>query len=346
MSSDKARVLIVDDEIHIREILADTLGQAGYECVTVGSADEALAQFKSQKYELVLSDIRMPGMSGIELLRLIKIDYPETVVIMITGLDSTETAIAAIKLGAYDYIVKPFNLEQILVSANRAAERSRLERFTQEYQKYLEQTVDARASDIRHLADALTRALVRLLEIKVPFYQGHSLRVAEMTRQVAQEFKLTGDGVEKIYRAALLHDIGALAAPESLLHKQAPLTDEERRQIRKNAARAEEALREVLEDEEIIKFIRHLHERIDGGGYPDGLKGNLIPLGARIIAVAEAFDAMTQGRPYREALSPEAAIAELKHCADLQFDPEVVKVFSQLYDRILRSLYHIPADKS
>ncbi len=338
MDKNKGQILIVDDEVYIQEILKSTLEDAGYECVALSNAEEALSELATRSFDLAFTDIRMPGKQGTELLQDIRAAYPEVVVVMITALDSAGMAIESMRLGAYDYIVKPFNLDQVLVSAHRALDKRRLENANREYQKYLLQVADERAAETRRLFYSMTQVFIHLLDLKAPFNEGHSLRVAEKARYVARELRMTDDGVRKVYLAALLHDVGMILVEDMLLVKQGHLTPDEQRHIQERTALATEVLKPILDDEEILKCIRHHRERYDGSGYPDHLKGNLIPLGARIIAVVETFDAITIGRPYRLPRSPEDAIKELIRCSHTQFDPQVVTVFADLYDRIFRNL--------
>ncbi len=334
MNEKKGQVLIVDDEVYIQEILKSTLEDAGFECATAGNAESALAALASQNFDLAFTDIRMPGKQGTELLQDIKKAYPDVVVLIITAVDSASLAIQSMHMGAYDYIIKPFNLEQVVVAAARALDKRRLENASREYQRYLVQIADERAAETRRLFYSMTQVLIHLLDLKIPFNVGHALRVAEKARYVGKELRMTDDGVRKVYLAALLHDVGMILVEDVLLNKQSSLTPEEQRHFLERTALAEEVLRPILDDEEVLKSIRHNRERYDGTGYPDGLKGNLIPLGARIIAVVEAFDAMTVWRPYRMPRSPQEAIRELEQCASSQFDPQVVTVFTDLYDRI------------
>jgi putative two-component system response regulator len=338
MTKAKAQVLVVDDEIYIQEIMKATLEGAGYSCAVAGSAESALEELAKQHFDLAFTDIRMPGRQGTDLLQQIRAAYPDVVVIMITAVDSADIAVGTIRMGAYDYIVKPFNLEQVLISANRALDKHRLEEANREYQKFLEQRAEERAADTRRQFYSMTQLLIRLLEIKIPFNVGHAARVAEMSRYVARELRITDDGVRKVYLASLLHDIGLMAVEDMVLLKHGSLSPEEQRHIRERSILAEDVLRPILDDDEVLKNIRHYRERYDGTGYPDGFKGAAIPLGARIIAVTEAFDAMTQGRPYRRPLSPEQAMAELRRCSETQFDPQVVATFEELYYQVFRNL--------
>lgn len=339
MDRDKGRVLIVDDEIYIQEVLKATLEEAGYQCACVGTAEDAQAALASQHFDISFTDIRMPGKSGTELLADIHTVYPDVVVIMVTAVDSAATAIDTIRAGAYDYIVKPFNLDQVLIAANRALEKRRLERANRDYQKYLEQMAEDRAAETRRLFYSMTQVLVRLLDLKIPFNSGHAVRVAELSRHLARDLRMTEDGVRKVYLAALLHDVGMITAKDLFLTKAGALTAEERQHIREHSAMAEEVLRPIIDDEEVLDYVRHHRERYDGTGYPDGLKGQIIPLGARVIAVAEAFDAMTRIRPYRRPLSTAQAMGELRRCSTTQFDQHVVTVFEDVYGRSFGESY-------
>jgi response regulator RpfG family c-di-GMP phosphodiesterase len=344
VSKFKGKILIVDDEIYIQEILLATLGEEGYECMAVGEAVSALETLAGVPVDLALLDIRMPGMSGTDLLQEVRSRFPDVVVVMITAVDSAAAAAEAIRLGAYDYVVKPFNLEQVILSANRAMEKRRLEDSRREYQRYLEQVAEERSAETRRLFYSVTQVLIGLLEVKAPYRAGALKRVAEMSRYVARELRLTEDGVRKVYLAALLHDVGMILVEDLVSSRGASLTAEEHQQVRIHAAMAEQILRPILGDEEVLKCIRHHHERFDGSGYPDGLKGNIIPLGARIISVVGAFAAMTRARPYRPAMTPRQAFAELRRCSGTQFDPQVVGVFADLHDKVLHNMDRFPQD--
>jgi HD-GYP domain-containing protein (c-di-GMP phosphodiesterase class II) len=264
------------------------------------------------------------------------------VVVVIAAADAVEAASACVQTGAYDYITTPFNLERLLICTNRALEKKHLEATNREFQTYLAQTVEERAAATQRLIYGITQVLIRLLELRVPFDAGHSVNVAEISRRIARGLKMTADGVHKVYLAALLHDVGMIPIKDLLIHKHGRLTPEEYRQIQEHTSLAEAVLKLAIDDDEVLRYIRHHHERYDGTGYPDGLRGNIIPLGARIVAVAEAFDSMIRSRPYRKALSAEAALAELQRCADTQFDRKVVGAFleiSEELDTFLRKQY-------
>jgi putative two-component system response regulator len=338
MNKNKAQILVVDDEVHVQEILKSTLEDAGYECVALSDAESALTVLASQNFDIALLDSRIAGTQGTELLQDIKKGYPEVVVLLITAIDNASTAIENIRFGAYDYIVKPFNLDQALISVNRALDKRRLENANRDYQKYLQRIAEESSAETRRLFYSMTQVFVHLLDLKTPFNEGHSRRVAEKSRYVARELRMTDEGVRKVFLAALLHDVGTILVEDMLLNKESALTADELRHIHEKSSLADEVLRPILDDEEVLKFIRHKRERYDGTGHPSGLKGNLIPLGARVISVVEAFDAITSGRPYRLPRSPEEALEELQRCTPTQFDPQVVAVFVDLHERIFRNI--------
>jgi len=333
-------VLIVDDEPDIREILQTTLADSGFACTTAPGVDEALVELEKQEFELVFTDIRMPGRSVGDLLKEIQTSHPRTLVVMITGLNTAEAAIETIRMGAFDYIVKPFNLNDVVAAADRAMGKRRADQTDREFQKYFEEMAEDRAAQASRLFYSMTQILVRILELRIPFDAGHSANVAEIARHIAFELKMTKDGIRKVHLAALLHDVGMIPMEDLLVQKQGSLTPEEYRRIQEHSVLAETVLKPILDDSEVLKYIRHHHERYDGAGYPDQLKGNIIPLGARIIAVAEAFDAMTRSRPYRKALSPEMAAAELHRCTETQFDPQVVAAFARIVGQLSPELQH------
>ena len=327
MSGKQEGILIVDDEEIIRKLLHQTLSKEGYQCQEAGSADQAVDKLLNNRIALVILDIKMPGKSGTELLPEIKLRYPDTAVIMATAMTDTTIAIQCMKQGAYDYLTKPFNLEEVILSVERALEKRRLELENRDYQLHLEQKVEEQARKIRTSFFHAITALVYALEAKDVYTGGHSQRVTEMSVAVARELDMPQNSIDKIRLAGLVHDIGKIGIRESVLTKPARLTDEEFQHIKYHCEIGERILNPIVDNEEILMMVRHHHERYDGAGYPDGLSADQIPLGARIIAVADSYDAMTSERPYREAMSTEAACAEIKRCKGTQFDPKVAEVF-------------------
>ena len=327
MTRKRERILIVDDEEAIRRLLYQKLASEGYQCRGAKNADQALDELKRNSIGLVLLDIKMPGKSGVELLPEIRVGYPDTAVMMVTAITDSSTAIQCMKEGAYDYITKPFNLDEVVLSVDRALEKRRLELENRDYQQHLEQKVKEQAKKIRASFLNAVTSLAYALEAKDRYTSGHSQRVAETSVSTAKELGMPRDSIEKIRLAGLIHDIGKIGVRESVLNKPGKLTDEEFQHIQYHCEKGEHILNPIVEDEEILKAVRHHNERYDGKGYPDRLKGKQIPLGARILAVADTYDAMTSERPYREAMSDETACAEIKRCKDTQFDLKVADAF-------------------
>ena len=352
----KAQILIADDEPSVRDILSRKLIEEGYKCILASDGNIALRKLNALQFDLALLDITMPGKSGIDILKEIKVKYPAMAVIMITAIAGAETAIKAMKMGAYDYIIKPVDLNALIVSIDRALDKRRLILENKTYHFRLEEKVEEQTRKIREAFLNSIKSLAYALEAKDKYTSGHSQRVTEIAVAIAQEMGMPQDKVEGIRLAGSVHDIGKIGVRESILNKPAKLTDEEYQQVMAHSAIGEHILSPIVEDKEVLKMVRHHHERYDGFGYPDGLSGEEIPQGARILAVADAYtnlsgdpsikeklsqgarilavadayDAMTSDRPYRTAMNMETACAELERCKGSQFDPVIVAAFLKL----------------
>jgi len=329
-----AKVLVVDDENYIREIICRKLDAEGYACDDAGDAESALAKLTQDSYDCVLSDINMPGMDGIELLRTIRRTDGDVAVIMITGAPDLEGALEAMRLGAYDHLAKPLNLTHLSLTVERAIEQKRLIAENREYQRNLETMVEDRTNQLREANEELRRlfmgsikALAQALEAKDEYTQGHSERVAEVAVGIAHYLSLAENEINDMWLAGFLHDIGKIGIQETVLNKPGKLSASEWDLIQQHPVLAERILCPIEELSEVIKVVRHHHERFDGSGYPDGLEGSEIPLGARILSVADAYDALTSKRSYRDALSHEDAVGVLEDAAGTQFDPVIVRAF-------------------
>jgi putative two-component system response regulator len=327
------RILIVDDQTFVRVIISRKLTEEGYECTAVSDGDTALALLKECQFALVLLDIAMPGKSGIDILRQIVVRHPDTAAIMVTARNSAETAIEAMKIGAYDYIIKPVNLTELPLRVRRALEKRQLMIENDEYKSSLENKVQQQTKKIRETFLNSIQSLALALEAKDKYTGGHSQRVANLAVDIARELGMAPEYLEKLKFAALVHDIGKIGIKESIINKKESLTDEEYSYIATHAVIGQKILTPVIEDTEILKMVRHHHERYDGKGYPDGISAGQIPLGARIIAVADTYDAMTSDRPYRKAVSHEIAVVELKRQTLVQFDPEIVDAFITMMNK-------------
>ncbi len=353
MTAEQERILIVDDEEIVRRLLHQKLSGEGYRCQEASSADQTLDKLRSNTIGLVLLDIKMPGKSGSELLPEIRTGYPDTAVIMATSTTDTSTAIQCMKQGAYDYLTKPFSLDEVTLSVKRALEKRRLELENRDYQQHLKQKVEAQAKNIRtSFLNAIT-ALAHALEAKDKYTSGHSQRVAENAVAIAKELGMPRDSIEKIRLAGLIRDIGKIGVRESVLNKPVDLTNEEFDQIKQHCRIGEHILSPIVDDKDVLDMVRHHHERYNGTGYPDGLSDKQISpstrilalsdaydamtsellQGAKILAVSDAYDALTSEHPYRAAMSEEAAYAEVERCKGTQFDPEVVDAFLRVRKR-------------
>jgi putative nucleotidyltransferase with HDIG domain len=340
------RILVVDDEEPIREIVASMLGTAGYVCKQAGSGMEALAVLNSgDEFELMLSDLMMADLDGIGLLERTKEKYPDMPVVMVTAVHDISVALAAIRNGAYDYLLKPFEREQLLNTVSRALENRRLKVDNRMYQTRLESLVKARTEQLQTAMQNLERsyditleALGDALDLKDAETEGHSRRVTLFTIAIAQALGLPREAIAVIARGAFLHDIGKMAIPDAILRKPAKLNPEEVQIMQEHAYRGYVMLKKIPFLAEASEIVYSHQERFDGTGYPRGLKGEEIPLGSRIFSIADTLDAITSDRPYRPAQSLKAAKAEILNWSGRQFDPEIVKVFLEMPDKIWEDL--------
>jgi len=346
--STNGRILIVDDEHIIREVLVERLSSLSFQCDTAPNAAEALKKIRSTMYDLVLSDISMPGGDGISLLRQIKSEQPALDVIMVTGVVDVDTAVRSIRLGASDYLSKPFNLEDVVITVERTLEKRRLINENLEYQLDLERKVDERTRELRQKSDEVERlytelkvafekinanydttleALMEALDARDTETQGHSRRVAEYTAAVARRMGIEDPELTQFRWGALLHDVGKIGIPDAILRKPGPLDADEWLVMMQHPELGRRILSSVKFLEGAVPIVYCHQERFDGSGYPRGLKGDEIPLGARIFAVVDCLDAMSMDRPYRVGTSYDRVKSELLKYSGTQFDPSVVDVF-------------------
>ncbi|HYX69389.1 MAG TPA: HD domain-containing phosphohydrolase [Terriglobales bacterium] len=336
------RILVVDDEDAIREIVSSMLAAAGYKCTQACSGIEALAVLEAQgEFELMLSDLMMAELDGIGLLERSKERFPDMPVVMVTAVHDISVALAAIRNGAYDYLLKPFEREQLMATVRRALENRRLKLENRAYQSNLESLVTARTEQLRQAMGDLERsyditleALGDALDLKDAETEGHSKRVTAFTIAMARAMGLPQERIKVIARGAFLHDIGKMAIPDAILRKPGKLDAEETLIMQEHAYRGYVMLKKIPFLAEAAEIVYSHQEKFDGTGYPRQLKGNEIPLGARIFSIADTLDAITSDRPYRAAQTFTAAREEIKKWGGRQFDPEVVKVFVSMPESI------------
>ena len=331
-----SRILIVDDEREITEVLSDLLSE-DYDCKTANSAEDALERLAESDVQLVISDITMPGMSGLEMIPLVKRVSPNTVVVMISGMQTVESAIGALRLGAFDYLMKPFDLRHVEAVVKRALEHHELIVAKQRYEDHLEELVEQRTIELDRALNSLEdayratlKALTAALETRDSETHGHSERVVTYSLRLGREYGLSSETMKALEFGSLLHDIGKIGVPDSILRKPAKLTDEEWVRMKEHPYHGQQILRGIEFLEGAARVVAQHHEKWDGTGYPHGLRGEDIDICARIFAVADAFDAITSDRVYRRGKSYQEAAKELDDWAGRQFDPKVVEAFHRV----------------
>jgi putative nucleotidyltransferase with HDIG domain len=328
MPEGPASLLIVDDEEPIRTALARYLTQHGYEVTTAASGAEALAVLGRQKISAMLLDVRMPGTSGIDLVPQALEIEGNLAILMLTAVTDATTAALCMQRGAFEYLIKPIDLVDLARAVERALRRRATLMETAQVNQWLKEEVAIRAAEVRRERATLERVtiatlevLVNALEAKDPFSRGHSARVADLSAMIAAELGMSDEEVEVIRTAGRLHDIGKIGIREEVLAKQGPLTPAEYEHVKDHVIIGTQILAPLAHLHAAITCMRSHHERWDGQGYPDGLKGEEIPFGARIIAIAEIFDALTTSRPYQEKMPANFAVDRLRDLVGTAVDP-------------------------
>ncbi len=334
------RILVVDDEEPVRSVTAALLERSGYAATTTESAADALLRLQQDPdYDLVLSDIMMPHTDGLTLLDHICTDYPGMPVVMFSAVNDFQVVTNAFRRGAIDYLLKPFEHAELESIVMRAVEHGRLQKQNTIYRQNLESIVSTRTGRLRSTMQDLERsyditleAMGDALDLRDEETEGHSRRVTAYTIALAQAMGLDSDELRVIARGAFLHDIGKIATPDSILLKPGRLTDEEMSIMKEHCERGYEMVSKIPFLRDAAEIIHAHQERFDGTGYPQGLRGEEIPLGARIFAIADSLDAMTSDRPYRKGTTFAAATEEIVRCSGTQFDPAIVEVFLSMPD--------------
>jgi response regulator RpfG family c-di-GMP phosphodiesterase len=343
--SPKGRVLIVDDESRIAGLLSTKLSREGFECHECSSGEQALEILAREEFDLILSDIRMPGMSGLELLAAVQEKHPRSAFVLVTAEDDIHVSVQAMKHGAADYLLKPFRLDAVLKSAVHAVERKRLENELGNYRSQLELMVEQRTQELQTAMkrveltyDETLEALAAALDLRDNETAGHSRRVTLYCREIALAMGVPADQLKQIARGAYLHDIGKIGIPDAILLQPRPLTPAEKTIMETHPYIGYDLVGRIAFLSSAAEIVLAHQEKYDGTGYPRRLMGEEIPLGARIFAVADTLDAMTSDRPYRQAQPFAAAREEIAKQSGQQFDPSVVKAFLSVPEKVWKKV--------
>ncbi|UCF85682.1 MAG: response regulator [Desulfobacteraceae bacterium] len=332
------QILIIDDEEPIRALICQILETDGYNCTPGANASEARESLRQQRFDLILCDIDMPGESGLDFIRYALSEYPDTATIMVTGLDDPMTAEVALEIGVYDYIIKPFNRNGVLISVANVLRRRQLEIDNRAYSESLQQMVSERTAALQDSMEKLGKALegsilaiANTVETRDPYTAGHQQRVADLASAIAKEMGLPNDQIYGIRMGGVIHDLGKISIPAEILSKPGRITEIEFNLIKTHPRVGYDILKTIEFPWPIAQMVLQHHERTDGSGYPSGLSGEEILLEARILGVADVVEAMASHRPYRPARGIDKALKEISKNKGLLYDPDVVKVCLRLF---------------
>jgi response regulator RpfG family c-di-GMP phosphodiesterase len=338
------RILIVDDEETIRLALRKFLRSRGYEVEIASSGDQALQILAKESYSLMLCDVRMPGMTGVQIVPKARERDQDLAIIMLTAVNDAATATEVLSSGATDYLMKPVELADLQQAVDRALhkragvmEQRRLDKLIREEVALRTAELEREKESLRLMSISIAETLINAMEAKDLYLRGHSQRVAELAGELAKELSLEENMREDLRVAGRLHDVGKIGIREAVLNKPGRLTPEEFEHVQQHVRIGLDILAPLLHIKEPLKYVEHHHERWDGAGYPLGLSGEAIPLGARILCAADTFDALTSKRAYRDPLEPLAALEHLRVDSGKQFDPCVYDALVRVITKRLRS---------
>ncbi|MCF8109691.1 MAG: response regulator [Desulfohalobiaceae bacterium] len=331
MRDTKGKILILDDEASVCRTLSRIVRRIGREYDVVHSAEEARELLQEESFELILSDIRLPGESGLDFVRYTVAQDPDVAIIMITGVDDPEVAEEALELGAYGYIVKPFKVSEVLINISGALRRRQLEAERRVYQNTLEQTVAERTQKFRDALSGIIQVVARTVEARDPYTAGHQQRVAVLAAAIAKKMNLNEDAIQGISMAGTIHDLGKIAIPSEILSKPTRLSEIEFGIIKSHPQVGCDILSGIEFPWQVDRMVLQHHEKLNGSGYPNGCSGDEILLESRILTVADVVEAMASHRPYRAALGIETALEEIAKNKGLLFDPQVVEACLELF---------------
>jgi putative nucleotidyltransferase with HDIG domain len=345
------KILVVEDEFGLRHALTRILTGEGHEVAVADGGAAALERLAESSFTLMVCDVRMPGMNGLELLRQALAIEPDLGVLVLSAVNDASTATEALSLGATTYLTKPMELQQLQTAVEQALHKRSLRVRQRDMDYRIRQEVQLRTRELEREKEALrrltvevTEALITAMEAKDPYMRGRSHRIGELAASMAHELGLSVEDVEAVRLAGRLHDVGTIGVREAVLGKPGPLSPEEVAHVREHVRIGLEILAPLSHLGAVLEFVRDHHERFNGTGYPRGLAGEAISLGGRILAAADAYDALTSGRAYRQALSPARAIEYLQREAGTLLDPRVYTALRTVVER-RRSLTFINANQ-
>ena len=321
------KVLVVDDDPFALRSIAKVLENESYQVMTAASGSEALDLLRRDSFDLVLTDLKMPGIDGLEILRRGRELAPQAVVLIFTGYASLESAIEALREGAYDYLVKPCSTDELKLKIERGFERVRLAEERQRAEEELRQSY----VKLQKVLEGTIHTLVSAIEMKDPYTAGHQRRVTRLACAIANEMSLLEERIEGIRMAGLIHDLGKINVPAEILSKPGGLNDLQYGLIKMHPQTGHDVLTEIEFPWPVAQIVLQHHERLDGSGYPHGLVDEEILLEARILAVADVVEAMASHRPYRPPRGLDKALEEISRNRGVLYDPEVVDVCLKLF---------------
>lgn len=328
-----ANILVVDDDESIRYLLSQALSMGGYKCTLAADAAEARKFLKNQNFELILCDVTMPGESGIDFIRYVAAEYTNTAIIMVTAVGDPEIAETALESGIYGYIIKPFNVNEVIINIRNSLRRRELEIADRTYRENLEHEVEERTAELRKILRGVIYALTMTIEYRDPYTAGHQQRVSDLACEIAKEMGFSKDDIIGIGIAGALHDIGKIAVPAEILSKPARLSKPEFEIIKNHSQVGYDILKSIKFPWPVAQIVLQHHERMDGSGYPNGLLGQEILIEARILGLADIVEAMASHRPYRPTLGIDKALEEISinkgNLYDIEASNACLKIFKE-----------------
>jgi len=333
-------ILVLDDEEYVRNLVSQILSINGYACMLAGDAVEAREHLSKQSFDLVLCDVNLPGESGIDFIRYARAEYPDTAVVMVSGVDDPEMARTALEIGAYGYIIKPFEPEELIINISNALMRRKLEIQNRLHRENLEQMVADRTAELqealaklRKSMEGIIQAMSMTVESRDPYTAGHQHRVANLAHAIGKEVELSEERLEGVWMAGMIHDLGKISVPAEILAKPGKLNEMEFSIIKNHAQVGFDILKNIDFPWPIAQMVLQHHERIDGSGYPQGLAGDDILWESKILGVADVVEAMASHRPYRPALGIEKALEEISNKANIFYPSDVVEACITLFKK-------------